>query len=126
MTTARDGASAAIAGGMGGTGEELGRGQELTEKREARRIARELVTLYHAGVITGADDPNLVLYACLIRDFGGTVLPKEGQDTTTPDGNPPPGVLVPGKPYTPTEEQRVRIPYGLTKRTAKEVPSRRP
>jgi hypothetical protein len=81
---------------------------------EARRIALELVKLYHAGVITGADDPNLVFCACLIRDFGATVLPKEGQDTTNPDSNPPPGVLVPGKPYTPTEEQRVRVPWGLS------------
>jgi hypothetical protein len=83
---------------------------------EARRIARELVKLYHAGVITGPDDPEAIFCACLIRDFGGTVLLRAtwGADSD-PDGNPAPGVFVPGKPYTPTEEQRVRVPYGLTR-----------
>ena len=49
-----------------------------------------------------------------MRDFGATVLQKEAQDTMGLDGNPPPGVFVPGKPYTPTEEQRVRVPWGLS------------
>jgi hypothetical protein len=46
----------------------------------ARRIARELGKLYDAGVITGADDSNLVFYACLIRDCGATVLPAPASD----------------------------------------------
>jgi hypothetical protein len=29
-------------------------------------------------------------------------------------GNPPPAGLVPGKPYTPTEAQRVHVPRGLS------------
>jgi hypothetical protein len=48
-----------------------------------------------------ADDPNLVFYACLIRDFGATVLPPR---------DPPPDT----GPHTPTEQQGVRIPWGLT------------
>jgi hypothetical protein len=87
-------------------------------EKEARRIARELLKLYHAGVITSAEDPNAVFYACLIRDFGATVQehhgPREASANNSED-HPPPGVFVPGKPYTPTEEHRVRIPFGLAK-----------
>jgi hypothetical protein len=61
----------------------------------------------HAGVITGPEDPEAIFCACLIRDFGATVILKATRSSdSNPDGKPPPGVLVPGKPYTPTEEQR--------------------
>jgi hypothetical protein len=32
---------------------------------------------YQGTADAGADDPNLVFYACLIRDFGATVIPPE-------------------------------------------------
>ena len=70
--------------------------------------------LYHAGGITGPDDPDAVFYACLIRDFKAAFIPSSVPDSS-PDDNPPPGVFVPGKPYRPTEEQLVRVPYGLTR-----------
>ena len=50
-----------------------------------------VLTRGEAGVISGADDPNLVFYACLIRDFGATVIPpgdaKENpNETAQPKG----------------------------------------
>jgi hypothetical protein len=86
----------------GSSGENAAARSEGDFVAEARRIAAELLKLYHVGVIAGADDPNLAFYACLIRDLGGTVLPP--QDIQSPDTGP----------YVPTEEQRVHIPYGLT------------
>jgi hypothetical protein len=83
---------------------------------EARRIAGELLKLYNAGVISGPDDAEAVFCACLLRDFGATVLLGATKTAdSNPEGNPSPGVFVPGKPYTPTEAQRVRVPYGLTR-----------
>ena len=41
---------------------------------EASRIAGELVKLYEAGAISGPDDPEAVFYACIIHQFGGTVI----------------------------------------------------
>jgi hypothetical protein len=82
---------------------------------EAHRIARELVKLYHVRAITGRNDPNARFYTCLIATFGAAFVPQAEQALdSNPDGNSPPGILMRGKPYTPTEQQRVRIPYGLT------------
>jgi hypothetical protein len=67
-----------------------------------------------AGAVTGADDPEAVFWACAIATFEGAVsIPAAGNRASNPNGNPPPGVFVPGKPYTPTEEQLVRIPFGI-------------
>jgi hypothetical protein len=55
-----------------------------------------------------------VFYAGLIKLFGATYLNAVGAPDSNPDGNPPPGVFMPGKPYIPTREQRVVIPPGLT------------
>ena len=46
------------------------------ELAEARRIAGELVKLHKAGAIAGADDPEARFYACLLRGFEATFLPK--------------------------------------------------
>lgn len=40
--------------------------------------------------------------------------PVPADDYDSDNNPPPPGVLMPGKPYTPTEAHRVRIPFGLT------------
>ena len=45
-------------------------------------------------------------HALQTTGIDGAVRPRQNP--------PPPGVLVPGLPYTPTEAQRVRIPFGLT------------
>lgn len=42
---------------------------------EARRIANELLKAYHAGFITGADDPFAAQLAKAIRIFDGTIVP---------------------------------------------------
>jgi hypothetical protein len=84
---------------------------------EAQRIARELVKLYRLGIIAGPDDPEAIFCARLLQDFGATVLPGTTKPSKgNPDGKPPPGVSVPGQPYTPTREQLVRISYGLSKK----------
>ena len=116
-------------------GSPCGRGgkplSEAEFEAEARRIARELVKLYHAGAVKGPDDPDAVFYACLIRDFGAVFIPAAATahnplrgsggfpDSGPDDSNPPPGAFIPGKPYRPTEQQRVRIPYGLSKEQQK-------
>ena len=95
------------------------------EDIEANRIAGELRKLKDAGALKEPEDPPF--FKSLIRIFEATFLSKGTQEPTrmagpprysqvipTPDGNPPPGIFVRGKPYTPTEQQRVRIPYGLT------------
>jgi hypothetical protein len=46
--------------------------------------------------------------------------PVPADDYDSDSNLPPPGVLVPGKPYTPTEAQRVRIPFGLTPKERKQ------
>jgi hypothetical protein len=97
----------------------------------ARRIARELGKLYDAGVITGADDSNLVFYACLIRDCGATVLPAPASDPPRdtgdggPDGIPPPGVFVPENLIHQRSSNVFAPPLALLTRSARDS-SRRP
>lgn len=50
------------------------------QDQEARRIAGELVKLYHAGAITGPADPEAHFCARLIRDFGASYLGKNKPD----------------------------------------------
>jgi hypothetical protein len=70
------------------------------------------------GELSPLDDPVI---AKALEVFGAEI--EEGMRYKQPEprehydrGNnlPPPGVLVPGLPYTPTEAQRVRIPFGMT------------
>ena len=52
------------------------------ELMEARRIAKELVKLYHAGAISGPDDPEAVFYAHLIHTFQGEFAGRRPRGTT--------------------------------------------
>ena len=92
---------------------------------EARRIAGELVKLHKAGAIKSEQDA--AFYARLIRDFGaayiGKITPAEAESGKS-EGNPPAGVYVPGKPYTPTEAQGVKIPRGLSRKQEAEFLAR--
>jgi hypothetical protein len=70
------------------------------------------------------DDPVI---AKALEIFGAEIEEdmryKQPEPTERYDGDnnlPPPGVLVPGKPYTPTEAQRVRVPLGLTPKERKQ------
>jgi hypothetical protein len=92
---------------------------------EAHRIAAELVRLHKAGAIKSEQD--LSFYAHLIRDFGaayiGKIMPVAAEREKS-EGNPPVGVYVPGKPYTPTAAQRVKVPRGLSRKKEAEFLAR--
>jgi hypothetical protein len=80
---------------------------------EARRIAAELERLHRDGAIANKSvrDRDACFYAKVLRDFGATYT---GSGSTKPialdqdeaRGNPPPGVYMPGKPYTPSVRRR--------------------
>jgi hypothetical protein len=55
-------------------------------------------------VITGPEDPEAIFCACLLRDFGATVILGATTAAASNSGA--------GKPYTPTAAQLVRIPHG--------------
>ena len=89
---------------------------------EARRIARELVRLHKAGAIKSEQDASF--YARLIRDFGASFTVRTGP--VAPKPGAPNGSTVPesGKPYVPTEAQRVKVPRGLSRRQEAEFLAR--
>ena len=62
-----------------------------------------MVKLHQRGIIKDANDPEARVYAGLIHQFGGTVVEAAGEKvepTTTAK-------------FTPTDAQRVKVPYGL-------------
>ena len=88
------------------------------------RISRATVKEPKPAESSPLDDP---IIAKALEIFGAVI--EEGMRYKQPEptehydrGNnlPPPGVLVPGLPYTPTEAQRVRIPFGLTPKERKQ------
>ena len=90
-------------------------------EREAHRIANELVKLHKAGAIKGDQDAsfhaNLVLFGASFTVRVGPYAPKPG----APNGFTVPE---PGKPYTPTEAQRVKVPRGLSRKQEAEFLAR--
>jgi hypothetical protein len=76
--------------------------QPPIDLEEAHRIAGELVKLHKRGVIKGADDPEAVFMAGMLKMFGGTVVETRADDKPQATGK-----------YTPTDEQLVKVPFGL-------------
>jgi hypothetical protein len=81
---------------------------------EARRTAGELTAPAKSADLTR---PlwNDGIVSAVMKAFGATsatlTAPKGAE---LPPRNPPPGIFVPGKPYIPSQAQRVRVPPGLT------------
>jgi hypothetical protein len=67
-----------------------------------------------AGDLRAAEFANLIKLAGAryVRKISAPAAPAPAEAET---GNPPPGVLVKGKPYAPTAAQRVQVPRGLTR-----------
>jgi hypothetical protein len=98
---------------------------------EALRIAEELKRLHQDGAIANKSvrDPDARFYANLLRDFGATYTGPVSNVSAAADqeeagGNPLPGICVPGKPYTPTVAQRVKVPRGLSRKQEAEFLAR--
>ena len=98
---------------------------------DARGIAADLERLHQDGAIANKSvrDPDARFYANLLRDFGATYTgPRSikpiAVNQNQAGGNPRPGVCVPGKPYTPTVAQRVRIPRRVSRQKEREFLAR--
>ena len=89
---------------------------------EAGRIAGELVKLHKAGAIKSEQDASF--YANLIRRFGTSFTVRLGPVAANPRVPNGRTVPEPGKPYTPTAAQRVKVPRGLSRKQEAEFLAR--
>ena len=76
-------------------------------------FADELVKLHKAGAIKSEQDVSF--YANLVHRFGASFTVRTGPGAPKPGAPNGSTLPKPGKPYVPTEAQRVKVPRGLSR-----------